>query len=150
MPMATLAHIQQYVLYILSSLKSTRLFKRSPNIDCILAIVRIDWHIHAATHQRTHFFHQLQGVQVVLTGLVDPVDLRSPFLPPFQVNLWLPSHPLAQETPSRLCLPFSLQIQAVQHNAVPIVSSYFNVMHFITKVIYKHQDFPTLLCTTQL
>ena len=126
MPMATLAHIQQYVLYILSSLKSTRLFKRSPNIDCILAIVRIDWHIHAATHQRTHFFHQLQGVQVVLTGLVDPVDLRSPFLPPFQVNLWLPSHPLAQETPSRLCLLFSLQIRWLKQSRCkpfPITSS---------------------------
>ena len=137
MPMATLAHIQPCVLYILSSL--TRLFTHSPNIDCVLAIVRIDWHIHAATHQRAHFSQQLQGLQVVLAGLV---DLRSPSLPPFQVNLWLPSHPLAQETPSRICLPFSLQIQAEQYNAVPTVSNY--------KVIYNHPGFPTLLCTTQL
>ena len=147
--MATLAHIQPYVLYILSSLKSTRLFTRSPNIDCML-VVKIDWHIHAATHQRALFFHQLQGVQVVLAGLIDLVDLRSPSPPLFQVNLWLPSHPLVQETLFHLCLLFSLQIQAVQHNAVLTESSYFNVMHFLTKVIPSYYKFPTLLCITQL
>ena len=66
---------------------------------------------HEAAHQGILFFHQLQVVQVVLVALVDLVDLKSLSLPPFQVHLWLPSHPLAQETLSHLCLPFSLKIR---------------------------------------
>ena len=65
---------------------------------------------HEAAHQGILFFHQLQEIQIVLAALVDLVDLKSLSLPPFQVHPWLPSHPLAQETPSHLCLPFSLKI----------------------------------------
>ena len=66
---------------------------------------------HEAAHQGILFFHQLQEIQIVLAALVDLVDLKSLSLPPFQVHLWLPSHPLAQETLSHLCLPFSLKIR---------------------------------------
>ena len=101
---------------------------------------------HAAPHQGILFFHQLQVVQIVLTALVDLVDLKSLSLPPFQVHLWLPSHPLAQETPSRLCLPFSLQIHGfTQCNIVPTETRYFNIMHFLTKnptSYNSHRDSP--------